>query len=418
MIGKRHNPYAVLYVDDEPNALKYFTQCFEDEFVIYTAANAWDGYQILQQHAEDIGVLITDQRMPGENGVELLEKARKLNPNLVRILVTAYAEYQTAVDAVNEGRAFRYLHKPWDPEELSVIVRHGLQYYTALVEREQLLSEKADAVRHMIMADKVAGMGILAEGLNHHLRNALTVIRAFIDLSPLKLVEELNGAPPKDGSFWKDWQHQAVQQMERIQMLLEHLSTATHASSVMRADTVDLVEMLVETINTFSDALIDKGINVGAEIDPDLPPIMVNEERFRQLWRLLFTQSITDLERGNDLLITASISHDDPIRPQLLVTWQDNAEWAGGDRPANLFDPFFVRSRKPDDFGVNMMACYVIVHLHGGTIEAQPLQSRGMCLSIRIPLDPSQATPASGDFFQRLVDHEAKWQQREEPLSV
>ena len=141
MIGKRHNPYAVLYVDDEPNALKYFTQCFEDEFVIYTASNAWDGYQILQQHAEDIGVLITDQRMPGENGVELLEKARKLNPNLVRILVTAYAEYQTAVDAVNEGRAFRYLHKPWDPEELSAIVRHGLQYYTALVEREQLLSE-------------------------------------------------------------------------------------------------------------------------------------------------------------------------------------------------------------------------------------------------------------------------------------
>ena len=56
MIGKRHNPYAVLYVDDEPNALKYFTQCFEDEFVIYTASNAWDGYQILQQHAEDIGV--------------------------------------------------------------------------------------------------------------------------------------------------------------------------------------------------------------------------------------------------------------------------------------------------------------------------------------------------------------------------
>ncbi|MCP5559359.1 MAG: response regulator [Verrucomicrobiaceae bacterium] len=418
MNGTRAKPYAVLYVDDELNALKYFKQCFEDEYVIHTAANAWDGYQLLQQYGDEIGVLITDQRMPGENGVELMEKARKLNPNLVRILVTAYAEYQTAVDAVNEGRAFRYLHKPWDPEELSAIIRHGLQYYTALTEREQLLSEKADAIRHMIMADKVAGLGILAEGLNHHLRNALTVIRAFIDLSPLKLVEELQGAQPKDTSFWKDWQGQAVEQMERIQSLLEHLSTATHATSVMRGDTVDLVDILAETINTFSDALIDKGINVGAEIDPNLPKLIVNEDRFRQLWRLLFTQSITDLERGNDLMISASISDEDPKRQQLLVTWQDNANWPNHDRPANLFDPFFVRSRKPDDFGVNMMACYVIVHLHGGTIEAQPLANRGMLLTIRIPLDPSQTTPASQDFFQRLMDHEAKWQHRDELVAV
>ena len=102
--------YGVLYVDDELKALQYFREAFEDDFIIFTASNAWDGYQILVDHKDKIGLLLTDQRMPGESGVELMEKARQLNPNIVRILVTAYAEYQTAVDAVNSGHACRYLH--------------------------------------------------------------------------------------------------------------------------------------------------------------------------------------------------------------------------------------------------------------------------------------------------------------------
>ena len=111
-LSEQTQRYAVLYVDDEPKARLYFVQAFEDDFVIYTAGDAHEAMNILEAHASDIGVLVSDQRMPGEKGVELLEKARKLNPNLVRILVTAYSDYQTVVDAVNNGRVFRYLHKP------------------------------------------------------------------------------------------------------------------------------------------------------------------------------------------------------------------------------------------------------------------------------------------------------------------
>ena len=91
-------------------------------------------------------------------------------------------DYDTAVDAVNSGRIYRYIHKPWDPEEMESTLLRATDLYRALTEREQLLGEKIDTVRHVLMADKVAGLGILAEGLNHHLRNALTVIRAFVDL--------------------------------------------------------------------------------------------------------------------------------------------------------------------------------------------------------------------------------------------
>ena len=203
------NSFHILYVDDEEKALHYFRQMFEDEYVIHTANNAAEGYRILETYGTRIGILLTDQRMPGESGVELMDRARRLHPNLVRILVTAFTDYQSAVKAVNEGRAYRYLHKPLDPVQLSTILRQGMETYHTLLERERLLSEKAETIRSALMADKVAGMGIMAEGLNHHLRNALTVVRAFIDLAPMKLMEEIDARPPRDANFWVETQHHA-----------------------------------------------------------------------------------------------------------------------------------------------------------------------------------------------------------------
>jgi two-component system probable response regulator PhcQ len=407
-------PYAVLYVDDELKALHYFREAFQDDFVIHTASNAWDGYQILVEHGPQIGVLLTDQRMPGENGVELMEKARLLNPNIVRILVTAYAEYQTAVDAVNAGHAFRYLHKPWDPEELATAIEHGLRYYEAMTEREQLLAEKSENVRKMIMGDRVAGMGILAEGLNHHVRNALTVIRAFIELAPQKLAEEMSGQDPNDTSFWQGWHSQALSQMDRIQTLLSHLSSASHARRVNRNDYVNLVDLLAEAMNRYSEALISKGIHVAVELEKDLPCLTVNKERFQQLWHLILTQALTDLKEGDHLTIEGAHQTGPCHGGQLVLRICDNADWPNRERTSNLFDPFFVRGGQPQEFGVNMMACYVIVHLHGGSIAARPIEPKGLELEIRMPVEPPDQIESEEDFFIRLHQHEERWRVREQ----
>jgi DNA-binding NtrC family response regulator len=121
--------YAILYVDDEERSLKYFRQAFEDSFEIYTAQNAAEGYSILYERRDQIGVLLTDQRMPGESGVELLDKARRLDPRILRILVTAYSDVETVVDSVNTGAVFHYLSKPWDPEALEGMLKRCLEYF-------------------------------------------------------------------------------------------------------------------------------------------------------------------------------------------------------------------------------------------------------------------------------------------------
>lgn len=412
------SPYHILYVDDEEKALHYFKEIFQDEYVIHIANNAMDGYRILQAYGPQIGLLLTDQRMPGPSGVELMEHAKKLCPNLVRILVTAYTDYQAAVDAVNSGRCFRYLHKPWDPDELGQVIKHAMDYYHALVEREKLLAEKADTVRHMLSADKISGLGILAEGLNHHLRNALTVVRAFIDLAPMKLMEEIGGAHPRDPSFWLDVQHQAQSQIERIQLLLSRLAEGSHAKQLERHDDCVLIRMLEEMREMFAASLKEKDIRLDFLIAPDFPAFRVNNVRFLQMWRLIFMEELTHLSPGDTIQISAAISPDAIGRPQIVMYVRDTGAWEGKDRAVNLFDPFYTRSRKPDDFGVNMMACYVTMHLHGGTAEAQHLDPRGLELRLSMPLDPDWEPQKEDDFFRQLINHEQRWKQREEMVAA
>src|SRR4029078_9030283 len=92
-----YKKYAILYVDDEEKSLKYFARAFEDQFKILTAANAQDGFMLFEQHKDEIGLLMTDQRMPGEKGIWLLEKARQLRPHIIRILATAFSDVHAAV---------------------------------------------------------------------------------------------------------------------------------------------------------------------------------------------------------------------------------------------------------------------------------------------------------------------------------
>src|SRR5688572_7608129 len=137
-----YKKFAILYVDDEEKSLKYFARAFQDQFRIFTATNAQDGFALLNQHKDEIGILITDQRMPGEKGVQLLEKARQLRPKIIRMLATAYSDIDAAVDAVNSGAIYKYVNKPWDVAPLEEILRRALEFFMVQRERDQLLKEK------------------------------------------------------------------------------------------------------------------------------------------------------------------------------------------------------------------------------------------------------------------------------------
>ena len=128
---------VLLFVDDEPNVLKALRRLFHSEnYVIYLAAGGAEGLEILRQHAVDL--IISDMRMPEMSGAEFLTHALKQRPEAVRVLLTGYADLQSTIDAVNKGRIFSYCNKPWNDEELKLLVRNALEQKRLQEERDRL----------------------------------------------------------------------------------------------------------------------------------------------------------------------------------------------------------------------------------------------------------------------------------------
>ena len=199
-----YKKFAILYVDDEEKSLTSFSRAFNEHFRVFTAATARDGFKLLEKHADEIGLVMTDQRMPGEKGVWLLERARQLRPRILRILVTAFADMDAAIAAVNSGLIYKYVTKPWDPPQLELTLRQGLEFFMVAAERDQLIHEKMSVLRNMMIADRIVSLGLLAAGLSHNIRISLVAVKTFLDLAPMKLNEERaskNGL--RDPDFWK-----------------------------------------------------------------------------------------------------------------------------------------------------------------------------------------------------------------------
>src|ERR1700759_2494766 len=240
-----YKKFAVLYVDDEEKSLKYFARAFEDNFRVLTASNAQDGLKLIEQHGEDIGVLMTDQRMPGEKGVWLLEQSRALYPRTIRILATAFADMDAAIAAVNSGAIYKYVTKPWDPSQLEETLKHALEFFMVQEERDQLLREKMSVLHNMMIADRIVRLGLLAAGLSHHIRNSLVAVKTFLDLAPSKMAEEkMNMEGLRNPDFWKEYYQSVQGQIERINNLLKDLWTASEKPSFEFTDPVQLRQVI------------------------------------------------------------------------------------------------------------------------------------------------------------------------------
>ncbi len=120
-------PYKILIVDDEPANLRTLARLFREDYEVLTAASGDEALALLGQH--DVALLITDQRMPGMTGIELLKKTVPLRPRMVRIILTGYTDVDALVEAINCGQVYRYVAKPWNNDELRMNVKRALEHF-------------------------------------------------------------------------------------------------------------------------------------------------------------------------------------------------------------------------------------------------------------------------------------------------
>jgi response regulator RpfG family c-di-GMP phosphodiesterase len=177
----------ILMVDDDPNLLSAVKRHYRKRYNLTTVENADDALAVFEEK-EPVFVVVVDMRMPGMDGLHLLQRIGEISPNTVRIMLTGNADQQTAVDAINQGHIFRFFNKPCDLEMLAAGIDAGITQYK-LVTAEQELLEQTLAGGVKILVDVLSIVDPVSFGRSHKIRAWAQIVSRNVKLEqPWRLI--------------------------------------------------------------------------------------------------------------------------------------------------------------------------------------------------------------------------------------
>jgi len=130
----------VLYVDDEEINLINFRETLSDDFEIFTAGSGQEALALLEREGE-MALVVSDQRMPGMSGIELLAAIKKMHPDTIRMIISAYTEIHELIDSINKAEVYRYFVKPWQEDQLRLSIGNAVGSYALGQEIKGLIDE-------------------------------------------------------------------------------------------------------------------------------------------------------------------------------------------------------------------------------------------------------------------------------------
>lgn len=182
-------PVKILCVDDERSVLKALARLFLDtDFEIITAISGEDGLEILRK-TENIQLVVSDYRMPGMNGVDFLREVYKLRPETVRIVLSGYADTVAIVEAINEGKIYKFIPKPWNDDDLKITLSKAIEHYFSI--RKNIILAKELEIKNQALHEINSNLEKLVEErtANLVLRNRiLTASQNILDALPVGVI--------------------------------------------------------------------------------------------------------------------------------------------------------------------------------------------------------------------------------------
>jgi len=133
----------ILYIDDEQDNLTVFYSTFRRNFKVHLANSGQEGLEIMKKHS--IHLVIADQRMPEMTGIEFLEKIKLKFPDCIRMVLTGFTDVEAIIQAINKGRVYRYVTKPWNKDELKLTIERALETYNLKQQNRQLYTDLEEA---------------------------------------------------------------------------------------------------------------------------------------------------------------------------------------------------------------------------------------------------------------------------------
>lgn len=401
----------ILVVDDEENVLHVLKRVLEETYVVYTATNGQDGLEILKQNP-NIALILSDQRMPNMSGTEFLNRSIGIKPECVRIILTGYTDVRDLIESINAGRVFQYLTKPFEPDDLRIAVKRGIDYYVKSKELEIAHADLKAAYDHLKNAkeqlartEKMSMLGQLMGSISHEIRNPINNIGNSVRLI------RFDWDIVKDILLAIDSASQKYPEIKKIfASLVEKFNIRNSVNDFDAAlqiigHSCELVTEIIEDLRGFS--RLDDAEFVRMDIHGAI-------ERALSLLRPKFKHQVEFVKEFSPIPPIMGLSG--PVS-QVVINIINNAAQAAFDKkgvvkikteetngfakvsvidngvgipPENmnrLFEPGFTTKNDEEGTGLGLTISYEIMQKHKGKIEVVSAVGKGSTFTLYFPID-------------------------------
>lgn len=375
---------GVLLVDDEAKALKYFARAFAHRFTVFSAASAAEALEVLATHHEQIGVIVTDQRMPEATGVELLQIVRRRYPQTVRILTTAYSELDLLIQAINSGAIYSFVSKPWQLDDLERTLVGALEHHEAETRNHLLLEQNLDRFQEKIREGRTYDIAQIAAKIGHYVHNALCPVTLLID----QLVED------KDRNFSGEFLRSVRSHVAEIARTLKDLALVSVPPDPEEFRPIDLPKMLESALAGTEILRREKNICFECEAAPGIPPVLGVPEQIEKLLRFMIAEEVVSLPSGSHVQVRMS-APDKPGTP-VRLEFEDFEAIRPNFCRDKLLHPFELRSANPREFGIFLASSYFIANHHGGSLTVKIKANDSLLFAFELPTADAGSIDKSG----------------------
>ena len=380
--------HTLLVVDDEPDVVKSVRDLLRLEYKVLTATSAAEGHKLMEQ--EEVHIVMTDQRMPGTTGVEFLKDVRGDYPEAVRLLFTGYADIRAVIDAINAGNVYRYITKPWDPDELQTIIREAGERYDLIASNKRLMADLKEKNTELETANKdLAEANQLKTAFiqvaSHELRTPLTILQGLNDLA----CRTCNGQEPLNG-----WLKRIKAAGDRLLYLINQIVTMLSAGKFEQAiekKPTNLSKLLNDSVEDIRPFIELRKQKLVCDWRDDIGEVPLEPGRIRDSLNHLLLNAIKFTADGGTITVKAKRS-DGGAEISVI----DNGIGIASENLEHLFTPFFTGFKVShhssgtyeygrQGLGLGLSVVKAFVEMHGGTLDVHSEIGRGTTFTIKLP---------------------------------
>ena len=352
--------HTILCVDDEQHNLDALKRALRKEYSVVTALSGSEGLSLLDDN--DVSLIITDQRMPGMTGVEFLENTIDRHPDIVRIILTGFTDVEDLIGAINTGRVYRYITKPWDPNDLKVTVKRALESLELTLENRKLLDD-------VIRLEKLATVGQVAGGIAHEVRNQLTVLMG------IQLIERQF----PDNQLVNSIAERMLRARDRIVNILDEIKGyAKQQEQELKKERVDVPRLLDEVIQivSFDPDVKQVEFEVRAE---NCPALECDRSRIIQVLINLIRNAAHAMDGRGTVVVTA----EKPDR-DIFIRVRDSGCGIPEENIEKIWEPFFT-TKGDNGTGLGLQISKRILQAHAGDLQCESEVGKGTTFTLSFP---------------------------------